>query len=146
MGGYSEKNQEAVMDDGEMDAGQADTMDVHRALLLTSPRLHLPLETQLTETIGTELANDLWSNPRKFFSLHLQFLTPLTSISLLKKSFLPWLLHNESSQNLASQNNKHLISYSFCRSGIHQLRGMVSSEGPGYMCVGIAWHRFSRDE
>lgn len=65
MGGYSEKNQGAVIDDGAMDAGQADTTDVHRALLLTSPCLHLPLETQLTETIGTELANDLLSNPRK---------------------------------------------------------------------------------
>lgn len=90
MGGYSEKNQGAVMDEGEMDAGQVETVDVcDILLLLTSPSLHLPLEPQLTETICTELVSDiLLPNPRTFFSLYLQCLTPLTSTSLLK-SFLP---------------------------------------------------------
>lgn len=51
------KIREVSLDDGDVDAGQAET-SVCRALLLTSPSLHPSLESQLTETIGTQFVND----------------------------------------------------------------------------------------
>lgn len=83
--GYSEENHGAVIDDGEMDAGQAETMMPMTQSTPHQPSLHLSFDSQFTETICTDLVNDLLSpNPRVFFSLHLQLLSPLTHTSLLK--------------------------------------------------------------
>ena len=43
MGGYSEKNQGAVIDGGEMDAGQAETTDVRARLLVSQPQPSSPI-------------------------------------------------------------------------------------------------------
>ena len=62
----------------------------------SAPAFISHLSPQLTETICTELVNDfLLPHPRTFFSLYLQFLTPLTSASLENLSSLGFCITNQ---------------------------------------------------
>lgn len=87
MGGHSEKNLGDVIDDGEMDAGKAEAAGLCRALLLSSPGLHLPSESPLSETLGTQLGNDL-RRTEDIFQCLPAVLTPLTRTSIFLKNRL----------------------------------------------------------